>query len=153
MTSLYRQCLVSKPIHDIRAKLVSVLVPIIRKSDFRPGDSVVAAVGSRRIDRLDREKTRVNALAAISPEKAALPMWFDNDRQALEASVRTCGLVSGENARIVRIKNTASLEYLKISRPLEKDIAQETSLERVTDWQPFRFDEPGNLLDIFESKG
>ena len=64
----------------------------------------------RLVDALNLEKTYANAIAAISAEKAAIPMYFPADRQALEVCIRTSGLDSGENARMVRLKDTASLD-------------------------------------------
>jgi len=105
---------------------------------------------SRLVSAMDREKTYANALAAISPEKAAVPPWFDTDREALLACARTCGCDAFENARIVRICDTSHLETLWVSKALEPDIAHLAGVERLTDWAPMAFDKSGNLADGFE---
>ncbi len=99
----------------------------------------------RLVDALDLEKTYVNAVAAISPEKTAIPMHFVTDRQSLDVCIRTAGLASGETARIVRIRDTAHLEYLQISRALEGDLATTAATEQLTSWAPLEFDENGNV--------
>lgn len=109
-------------------------------ADFTTG-RVVRAMG--------RERTYVNARTAISPEKAAIPMWFDSDREAMGAAVATCGLENPEKARIVRIKNTAHMEHLWISRAFEEDLRDHPSLLLSGGWEAMRFDDAGNLADGF----
>ncbi|OQX64029.1 MAG: DUF362 domain-containing protein [Desulfococcus sp. 4484_241] len=99
----------------------------------------------RLVERLDYEKTRLNAVSAVSPEKAALPLFYDCDREALEACLSTCGAKSPETVRLVRIRDTASLEYLQVSRALERQIEDDATLTRLTPWQPISWDAQGNL--------
>jgi hypothetical protein len=105
---------------------------------------------SRLVSAMNREKTYANALTAISPEKAAIPAWFDSDREALTACARTCGCESFETARIVRICDTSHLEKLWVSKALEPDMAGLTGVERISDWSPMAFDAEGNLANGFE---
>jgi hypothetical protein len=99
----------------------------------------------RLVESLDLQKTYANTLTAISPEKAALPIYLDSDRQALDACIQTTGLDSTLDARMVRIKDTASLEYLQVSAALESDLAANPKLEQLTPWGPIEFDRKGNL--------
>ncbi len=103
---------------------------------------------SRLAGKMDREKTYVNALSAISPEKAAIPLYLENDRQCLQACARTTGREYGSDLRIVRIPDTANLQYLQISRPLEPEMQKQPGMMCVGDWQPFAFDVSGNLMDF-----
>ena len=110
----------------------------------------LADVTTRRlVDKIDREKTFVNAITAISPEKAAIPMHFETDRQCLEACVQTSGRTATEELRVVRILNTADLEYLQVSRSLDSAIEADARLCRVSQWQPFLFDASDNLRDFY----
>lgn len=102
----------------------------------------------RLVDAMDLEKTYVNALAAISPEKAALPIYFPTDQMALDACIRTIGPYEPETARIVRIQNTASLEVLQVSRGLEREIAANHKLKQISPWEPAQFDKEGNFIDF-----
>jgi hypothetical protein len=102
----------------------------------------------RLVEALDMKKTYANALTAISPEKAAIPIHFDTDRQALEACVLTAGLESVAEARIVRIKDTASLEMLQVSAALETEASSNPDLEQLSPWQPIAFDDQGNLRPL-----
>lgn len=102
----------------------------------------------RLVDSLDIQKTNINALTAISPEKAAIPIYFDTDRKSLDVCARTIGLDSIAKARIVRIKDTASLELLQVSKALELEVLSNPNLELITPWQPFEFDEDDNLITL-----
>jgi len=106
----------------------------------------------RLVDSLDIQKTYINALTAISPEKAAIPIYFDTDRKSLDVCARTIGLDSIAKARIVRIKDTASLELLQVSKALELEVLSNPNLELITPWQPFEFDEDDNLMELKKSK-
>jgi hypothetical protein len=102
----------------------------------------------RLVDALDMEKTYVNAVAAISPEKAAIPMYFDTDRKVLEVCAATIGLDSMAKARIVRIKDTKSLERFQVSEALKGEILSNPSLKQITPWCPMQFDDHGNLMEL-----
>lgn len=103
----------------------------------------------RLVSRLDLEKTAVNAITAISPEKAAIPMHFETDRQCLAACVQTTGIDSTETARIVRIKHTAALQYMQVSKALAAEVEDDRRLCRISAWQPMAFDASDNLVDFY----
>lgn len=101
----------------------------------------------RLVDALDLEKTYTNALTAISPEKAAIPMHFHTDRQCLDTCLKTIGLVEPNKARIIRIKNTAKLETFLASQAFEHEIVSDQCLEIFRPWEPMAFDDSGNLSE------
>ena len=106
----------------------------------------LADVTTRRlVESLDLQKTYANTLTAISPEKAAIPIYLDSDRQALDACIQTAGLDSTLDARMVRIKDTASLEFLQVSAALGAEVTANPKLEQLTPWGPIEFDGKGNL--------
>lgn len=118
------------------------------ESDGNANGIGLADVTTRRlVDAIDFEKTYQNALTAISPEKAAVPMHFETDRECVETCLNTIGMVQPEAARIVRIKNTATLETLWISRALEAEAALNRDIKILKTWEPMSFDDQGNLLD------
>jgi hypothetical protein len=103
----------------------------------------------RLVDALDLEKTYTNAITAISPEKAALPIHFTTDRQCLDACFKTIGMVPPQEVRMVRIKNTLALDRLWVSKALESEIhADAANLQIVSPWEPFAFDHDDNLCDL-----
>jgi hypothetical protein len=53
-----------------------------------------------------------------------------------------------DDLRVVRIKNTSSLEYLQISRALEKEAIANSNLSVEFPWREIGFDGEGNLSDF-----
>jgi hypothetical protein len=102
----------------------------------------------RLVDALDLKKTYTNSIAAISPEKAAIPIYLESDLLALEACIQTCGTQSKDAVRIIRIQNTKDLEYMQISKALEKEAKEKSMIRFVTPWQPIPFSASGNLFDF-----
>ena len=101
----------------------------------------------RLVDKIDIKKTYTNALAALSPEKAAIPLTLENDRDAVEAALGSIGLSDGTDARVVRIKNTSELSVMQISESLARSIPAKkaSSIEIVSPPSPMSFDKDGNL--------
>lgn len=119
------------------------------ESDGNGNGIGLADVTTRRlVDALDLEKTYTNALTAISLEKAAIPMSFETDRECIEACLNTIGMVGPEEARIIRIKNTAKLDTLSASRALEGDVTSNPNLKILKEWEPMAFDERNNLINL-----
>jgi hypothetical protein len=107
---------------------------------------------NRLVARMDMEKTYVNAIAAISPEKAALPIHFESDLKCLDACAHTTGIADFNDLRVVRIKNTAALKYLQVSRTLEKEVRGNSNMSLISPWQALTFNESGNLPAFFPDK-
>ncbi len=100
---------------------------------------------TRLVNALDIEKMNINALTAISPEKAAIPIHFETDKQALKACVSTAGLENMESARLIRIKDTAHLEFLQVSSVFDKEISENLDIKQISPWEPIQFNKDGNL--------
>ncbi len=99
----------------------------------------------RLVDTLDLDKTYTNAITAISLEKAAIPVHFPTDRQCMDVCLKTIGMISPEQARIVRIKNTSALDRLVVSRPLESQVAANPNLTMDSPWETITWDEKGDF--------
>ncbi len=118
-------------------------------SDGNANGIGLADVTTRRlVNRLDSAKTFINAVTAISPEKAAIPMHFETDRECISVCIHTSGILSPAHARTVRIRNTAELRYLEVSKALEADIEKNIRLNRISEWHPMPFGKSGNLKDF-----
>ena len=100
---------------------------------------------------LDTQSGAVVA-SAISPEKAAIPIYFESDNKCLDVCARTTGIADFNDLRVVRIKNTASLKHLQVSRSLEEEVLGNSNMSLVSPWQPFIFNESGNLTVFFSDE-
>jgi hypothetical protein len=101
---------------------------------------------TRLVNAINRDYTYTNALTSLGLACAKIPLYFDTDREAIE---RALGSLIGEptnDLRIVRIKNTLTLDHMLVSERLVADI--DPSLPVAIDPHPqtFDFDAQGNLL-------
>ena len=106
----------------------------------------LADVTTRRlVEALDMQKTYMNAITAISPEKAAVPLNVDTDQEAITVCASTAGLSDPAAARLVRIKDTKYLEKFQVSKSLSAEVEANPDLEFLTPWRPMAFTRDGNL--------
>jgi hypothetical protein len=100
----------------------------------------------RLVDKIDYAATYKNCITGLSPEKAAVPMHFGNDRNAIEVALGCVGLVSAAKSKIVRIKNTLRLDILEVSEAYAETLQQRPDLEIMTGPYPMAFNGEHNLL-------
>ncbi|MCP4577814.1 MAG: DUF2088 domain-containing protein, partial [Deltaproteobacteria bacterium] len=83
------------------------------------------------VDQLDAKAMATNALAAMTPEKARIPVGLPTDKDAVEAAMKTIGAVEPPDVRLVHIKNTLQIKTLHISHALKQEVASRTDLKLV----------------------
>jgi hypothetical protein len=100
----------------------------------------------RAYEKIDWEQTYPNALTSTVTGPVKLPMVLKNDRQAIQAAVKTCNAPVLENVRMVRIKNTLKLEEILISQALLDEALSNPKIDIVSGPFMLPFDSKGNLL-------
>jgi hypothetical protein len=80
------------------------------------------------------------------PLSVKIPMVLKNDRQALQACIKTCNRLDKENVTIVRMKNTNELEELEISQNLTDYATKHPFLEVISEPYEIPFNEKGDLF-------
>ncbi|QIN78571.1 DUF2088 domain-containing protein [Rubrobacter marinus] len=106
----------------------------------------LADLTTRRLfEKLDLAAMNANVLTSTFLERAKIPMVVENDREALSAAVRCNWGVPPPETRFVRIPNTLHLEHLYVSEHLVDEVTQSAGAEVVSDPEPLRFDDTGNL--------
>ncbi|MBW2307890.1 MAG: DUF2088 domain-containing protein [Deltaproteobacteria bacterium] len=104
---------------------------------------------TRLVNKIDKKKTYINCLTGISPEKAAIPMHFDSDRDCVTAAINCLGMVKPEEVRIVHLRNTLALEKLNVSKAYLPEIEKREDLEIIGQWQTLAFGPDQNLISPF----
>ncbi len=99
----------------------------------------------RVIEGIDYNVTYINAITAVTPEKARIPIVLPNDYDALDAAYNTIGPKNNDTIRLVWIKNTSSLEELIVSRAALIEI-NEQKIEFLHGPFKIEFDDDGNLI-------
>ena len=100
----------------------------------------------RLVDKIDYAATYKNCITGLSPEKAAVPMHFETDREAIDVALGCVGLVSAAKSKIVRIKNTLRIDTVEVSEAYAETLQQRPDLEIVAGPYPVEFNREGHLL-------
>ena len=88
----------------------------------------------------------MNCITGISIEKAAVPMHFETDQEAIRVGLGSIGLTPPEKSRIVRIKNTLLVDEVEVSEVYGEEMKKRPDLEVLEGPKPMSFDSQGNLL-------
>lgn len=100
----------------------------------------------RAYRKFDFEQTYPNALTSTVPMSVKIPMVLRNDRQAIQAAVKMSNVADRDAVRLVRIKNTVSLEEIAISENLIPYAEAHPNLEVLGEPRELPFNEEGNLF-------
>lgn len=98
---------------------------------------------------MDANATHVNALSAVVPMMAKVPMHFATDSECVCAALRIAGVDEApEHARILRVRNTLALDRFVASDAFADDIARRPDLRIVAGPVPWASDSAGHLEPI-----
>jgi len=100
---------------------------------------------TRLVRSIDQRATAVNALTALTPNSAKIPIAFDTDREAIERSLASLALPDPGAARIVRVRDTLSLANLEVSESFGAEVRRWADLTTLTAPAEMEFDAEGNL--------
>ena len=81
----------------------------------------------------------------MDPEDGRIPITFDTDREAIDAALNTIGFIEPENAKVIWIKNTLSLEEIVVSEAYQKQVEAQDNLELIQNMGQLTFNSQGNL--------
>lgn len=109
------------------------------------GIGMADATTNRLVDELDSQKTSINALTALTPQSAKIPIVFDSDREAIETMLVSLPIKNYREARIVRVLDTLSVAEMTISESLWRESNTTLKLTPIDELKPFSFDVAGNF--------
>jgi hypothetical protein len=132
--------------HPVQVKRLFVRDLTDRSRGNATGIGLADITTKRLVDKIDYAATYKNCITGVSPEKAAVPMHFETDREAIDVALRCVGLVSAATSKIVRIKNTLRLDILDVSEAYAETLQQRPDLEIVARPRRMEFNREGNLL-------
>ena len=100
---------------------------------------------TRLVRAMDHRATGINALTALTPQSAKIPIHFDTDREAIAMALTSLALPDPRAARTVRIADTLSLSEMEISEPLWTSVSQGAGLTALSEPGEMQFDAAQNL--------
>jgi len=134
--------------HPVQVKRLFVRDLTAKSKGNAVGIGLADLTTQRLVDKIDYGATYKNCITGISPEKAAVPMHFETDRQAIEVGLGSMGLIPPENSKIVRIKNTNCLEMVAVSEAYADEMQKRVDLEIIGQPQRLEFDGEDNLFSM-----
>ena len=102
----------------------------------------------RLVDAMNYHATVINCLTAGYPEGANIPVYFDSDREVVDAGLKIIGTREPHEARILHIRNTLAVSDMVVSEPALADINGHVKYDVLGAAQPVRFDELANLPSV-----
>jgi hypothetical protein len=102
---------------------------------------------ARLVRSMNYQATAINCLTAGYPEGANIPVYFESDREVIDAALAIIGTRRPEEARIQRIRNTLLLEEVDVSEPCLNDPSRAGEFTVLGPAQSLVFDAQGNLPD------
>ena len=100
----------------------------------------------RCLNDVDWAETWTNLITCTEIQGAKIPMYMNNDRDALLVALRCCGGTPRPH-RVVRIRDTLSLYEIQVSEALYDSIKDQPDIEYVCGPVDLCFDGEGFLLD------
>ncbi len=100
----------------------------------------------RAFDKFDFDNTYPNALTSTVPTSVKIPMVLKNDRQAIQAAIKTCNILKKAEVRLARIRNTVALDEIAVSETLLAEVRANPRLAAAGEPFALGFDANGNLF-------
>ena len=99
----------------------------------------------RLVDKMNLEVTYANGLTStvVAPTKIATTLA--NDKETIQAAIKTSNILNFNEVKMVRIKNTLVLSEIEVSEALIEYVNQHPQMEVITPLYEIPFDENGNL--------
>ena len=112
------------------------------------GMGMIDFVTQRFIEKVNHRVTTLNALTACSPAGARTPVVCANDRDALDAAIRTSPN-RPDGPRLVHVRDTLELEDVYLSEACLPLVADREEIEVRTEPAPLSFDDGGYVRTPF----
>ncbi len=113
------------------------------------GMGLASVITARMFEKLDLNKIYMNSFTSTVLKSAMMPPVVANDREAIQACIRTANRIDRDHVRMVRIKNTLHIGEIMLSESYYEDVVngKYPGLTAVSELAELLFDEEGNLAD------
>lgn len=106
-----------------------------------------ADITTRRcLDSIDWSVTWTNMITSTRICGGRMPMYMNNDRDALLLAIKTCNGIDYDRVKVARIKNTSKLFEIQVSLALYEEIRNHPEIEFINGPYEMKFDSEGFML-------
>ena len=99
-------------------------------------------------DAIDYPSTYANVITSAYLDGALIPIAMPTDQQALQLAIKTLVRVKQDQARIVRIRDTLSIDKISVSEPMLAEVKQHPDMSIIGEPEPFDFAADGTLAPM-----
>ncbi|MAG13371.1 MAG: hypothetical protein CMN78_02225 [Spirochaetales bacterium] len=110
------------------------------------GVGILDFTTKRLFDKMIFEQTYPNSLTSTVPMSVKVPMVLLNDRQAIQAAIKTCNIAEKSVVRLARLKNTLKLDSFHVSTAVLGDVSDHRMMAIEGEAEELQFDGTGNLF-------
>lgn len=114
-----------------RIKRIAVLDLTEESHGNALGMGLADVITKRFYEKINFEATYENVISAAVLERGRMPVFGEDDEDAIRIALNSLGSVTPESVRVVRIKNTLELSHLIISEALLEEARQKPNLKIV----------------------
>ncbi|MBS4960402.1 MAG: DUF2088 domain-containing protein [Clostridiales bacterium] len=132
-------------IFDFQKMIIRGLTP----ESHHNGNGIGACDFSTRrcLNDIDWDLTWVNGITATIVGGIRIPVYMNNDRDAIALGIRTCVNVHFDDVRIVRIKNTLEMGEIWVSENMIPEIKDIPGVKIIGEPEEFQFDADGYIKE------
>jgi hypothetical protein len=103
---------------------------------------------ARLVKALNLQYTYMNGLTSLGILPAKIPIYFENDREGIQASLASLAAADPGDLRVVRIADTLNLERFQASEPCVRALNGGLGVKTTGTAREMDFDTAGNLLPM-----
>jgi hypothetical protein len=103
---------------------------------------------ARLVKSLNLKYTYMNGLTSLGLQPAKIPIYFDSDREAIEAALASLAVPDTEKVRVVRIVDTLNLARFQMSESYQSVINGHSGVTTLGTAREMQFDAAANLLPL-----
>ena len=130
---------------DPRVQKIVVLGLTEKTKGNATGLGLADVITKRLFDAIDYPATYGNVITSAYLDGALIPISMPTDQQAIQLAVKTLIRVKQGEARIVRIRDTLSLDKIAVSEPMLAEVDQHADMSVTGEAEPFAFAADGTL--------
>lgn len=137
----------SRNIHD-GLRLQKLFIRGLSEETHHIGTGIsLADITTRRcLNSIDFSAVWANAITATVIQSGAIPMYMENDREALMLAIRTCNGIDLRNPRVVRIKNTLEITEFEVSEAVLDELSGRDDIQILSEPREIQFDPEGFMM-------
>ncbi len=103
---------------------------------------------ARLVKALNLQYTYMNGLTSLGILPAKIPIYFENDREGIQAALASLAAADPGDLRVVRIADTLNLDRFQASEPCVRALNGDLGVKTAGTPREMDFDTAGNLLPM-----